>query len=403
MDKLKDTLAKIISIPFDPSDEETNRANVISGLITVGSLLTLAYLIPAIPSRGIFSIQVISGILMIGFLLFLRFAVLKSHSEKISLVMLITSWLFVTYILLFHENGLRAPAYSLIMAYQIIFAGVLHSRKAAIIVTVVTILTTTIVTIAELGGYYLTEPKIPDVRWVLIGQVIIFSGITFLIDRTLGNLRKSITLFRNESQERHHAELDVRHLHDDLEIAYETTLEGWSQALELRDKETEGHSQRVTALAIKLGQKCGLDEGEIKNIRYGALLHDIGKMGIPDNILNKQASLTPEERQIVEQHPQIAYDLLKKIEFLKDAIEIPYSHHERWDGSGYPQNIQGKNIPISARIFAIVDNWDALSTDRPYRKAWSNEKVVAYFREHTGKIFDPKVVDIFLDQVVPQG
>jgi HD-GYP domain-containing protein (c-di-GMP phosphodiesterase class II) len=403
MRKIKRNLENLISIPFDPSDEGSNRANVISGLIALGSIITLAYLIPAIPSRGLFSVQVIGGVLMIGFLLYLRFAVLRRHSEVITIVMLISSWLFVAYILLFLENGLRAPAYSLIMVYMIVFAGVLHSRKAANIVTVVTLLTSAAVAAGEMSGFYLTEPKIPDIRWVVIGQVIIFSGVTFLLNRTLGNLLKSIKLYRDESQVRHRAELDVRRLHEELEVAYETTLAGWAQALELRDKETEGHSQRVTGLCIKLGQVLGMSEVDIKNLRYGALLHDISKMGIPDEVLYKTGPLTPEERQIVERHPQIAHDLLMNIDFLKGSIGIPFSHHEHWDGSGYPQRLKGGNIPISARIFTIVDNWDALLNDRPYRKAWNKEKVVNYIREQRGKIFDPTVVDIFLDQVVPQS
>jgi putative nucleotidyltransferase with HDIG domain len=400
MFNLWDKLNSALATPFDPRDEETNRTNVISGLMNLGLLLLILYLIPAIPTRGVFSFQVISGMMMIGFVFFLRFAITKGHTGTISLFLLSATWLFVTVILLFYENGLRAPAYSIIMAYLIVFTGMLHSPKAAIILTAVTIITNLLVVIGELQGFYLTEPKIPDVRWALFGQIIFLSGITFLINRTLGNLKQSISLYRNESEERHLAELDVRRLNEKLEIAYETTLEGWSQALELRDKETEGHSRRVTELSMNLGRQMGLDESEIISIRYGALLHDIGKMGIPDKILRKNGSLTSRERQIVEQHPDIAYDLLKDIEFLKNAIEIPYSHHEKWDGKGYPQKLKGEKIPLYARIFAVVDYWDALSTDRPYRKAWPLEKVVSYIQEQAGKTFDPHIVKVFLNEVV---
>jgi len=199
------------------------------------------------------------------------------------------------------------------------------------------------------------------------------------------------------------AELYVRRLIDELETAYETTLEGWAQALELRDKETEGHSRRVTDLSMDLARHLGLDEDEIKYIYYGALLHDIGKMGIPDEILNKPGPLTPEEREIVQQHPTFAYEMLKKIKYLQPAISIPYSHHENWDGNGYPQGLKGEEIPLQARIFTIVDNWDALNSDRPYRKAWPREKVVRYLQEQSGKIFDPHLVEVFLNKVVPNS
>jgi putative nucleotidyltransferase with HDIG domain len=190
--------------------------------------------------------------------------------------------------------------------------------------------------------------------------------------------------------------VELRRLLTELESAYETTLEGWARALELRDKETEGHSRRVTNLATDIARKLGLSEEEIKQVYYGALLHDIGKMGIPDEILNKPGPLNPEERAVVDQHPVMAYDLLKDISYLGRAIEIPYSHHEHWDGTGYPQGLKGEDIPLSARIFAVVDYWDALTSDRPYRKAWTREKAKEYIQDQSGILFDPTIVDIFI-------
>ena len=182
----------------------------------------------------------------------------------------------------------------------------------------------------------------------------------------------------------------------ELAQAYDTTLEGWAKALELRDKETEGHSRRVTETTLIVARAMGFTEEELLHIRRGSILHDIGKMGIPDEILRKKGPLTKEERMTVEKHPNTALDLLKGISFLEKALEIPSCHHEKWDGSGYPCGLKGNEIPLTARIFAVVDVWDALSTDRPYREAWSRKRVVQYLIKESGKHFDPKVVEIFL-------
>lgn len=187
-----------------------------------------------------------------------------------------------------------------------------------------------------------------------------------------------------------------------LAEAYDTTLEGWAKALELRDKETEGHSRRVTETTVAVARTMGISEEVVEHIRRGALLHDIGKMGIPDDILRKEGLLTHEERAIVRKHPETAYDLLKEISFLKNALDIPYCHHEKWDGTGYPRELKGEEIPLAARIFAIVDVWDALSSDRPYREAWPKEKIKHYITNEAGKHFDPKVVGVFL-QMVEKG
>ena len=189
---------------------------------------------------------------------------------------------------------------------------------------------------------------------------------------------------------------------ESLVEAYERTLEGWAKALELRDKETEGHSRRVTETTLGVARAMNVDEEDLIHIRHGALLHDIGKMAIPDEILRKPGTLTEPERQVVMQHPQAAYELLVRIPHLKKALDIPYCHHEKWDGTGYPHGLKGDEIPLAARIFAVVDVWDALSYDRPYRKAWSKEKVSEYISAASGKHFDPKVVTMFL-QLLEQG
>lgn len=178
--------------------------------------------------------------------------------------------------------------------------------------------------------------------------------------------------------------------------AYDSTLEGWSKALELRDEETEGHTERVTQLVVQLAQEMEIAGEDLENIRRGAILHDIGKMAISDSILRKPGTLDPQERQIIEMHPQFAYEMLSEINYLRPALKIPYSHHERWDGTGYPQGLRGKQIPIEARIFAVVDVWDAMTSDRVYRKAIANQDVLQYIQEQSGHQFDPEVVTIFL-------
>ncbi len=198
--------------------------------------------------------------------------------------------------------------------------------------------------------------------------------------------------------------IDRLNLFDDLQIsninlskANNDVITGWSRALELRDLETQGHSARVEKLTMKIARKLGVMGKELNYIRQGALLHDIGKIGVPDSILLKPAKLTDEEWEIMKKHPAFAYEMLSPIEHLRPAIDIPYCHHEKWDGTGYPRGLKGEDIPLSARIFAVVDVWDALRSDRPYRKAWSDEKALDYIKEQPGKHFDPQVVAVLLD------
>ncbi|MEW5828045.1 MAG: HD domain-containing phosphohydrolase, partial [Chloroflexota bacterium] len=183
----------------------------------------------------------------------------------------------------------------------------------------------------------------------------------------------------------------------DLLNAYDRTLEGWSKALELKDRMTEGHSQRVTELVVRVGRAMGLDEAQIVHVRRGAILHDIGKMGIPDEILNKPGKLTEAEWKVVRRHPEYALQMLAPIEYLRPALDIPYCHHERWDGSGYPRGLKGQSIPLAARIFAVVDTWDAISFDRPYRKAFTPAEARQTLLDEKGTKLDPAVVDRFLE------
>src|SRR5437867_293426 len=185
----------------------------------------------------------------------------------------------------------------------------------------------------------------------------------------------------------------------DLTLAYDTTLEGWSRALDLRDKETEGHARRVMDLTVRLARAMGLREEEMAHLRRGALLHDIGNMGIPDSIFLKPGPFTDDEWFIMKKNPVNDFELLSPIAYLRPVLEIPYSHHEKWDGTGYPRGLRGEQIPKAARIFAVADVWDALRSDRPYRPAWPQERALNHIREQAGKHFDPVVVQVFLGMV----
>lgn len=188
-------------------------------------------------------------------------------------------------------------------------------------------------------------------------------------------------------------------LYEELQESYETTLEGWSRALDLRDRETEGHTLRVTDLTLRIATVMGFTREQLVHVRRGALLHDIGKMGVPDSILHKPGPLDEAEWEVMKHHPQIAYDLLQRIPYLHPALDIPLCHHEKWDGTGYPTGLKGEEIPLAARIFAVVDVYDALISDRPYRAAWSKEKTLDYIRREAGRHFDPFVVKTFLKEL----
>jgi PAS domain S-box-containing protein/putative nucleotidyltransferase with HDIG domain len=193
---------------------------------------------------------------------------------------------------------------------------------------------------------------------------------------------------------------DLQRSNTELALAYDATIEGWSRALDLRDKETEGHTQRVTSMTVRLARVYGLSDQELVQVRWGALLHDIGKMGVPDSILLKPGPLTDDEWILMKKHPTFAYELLSSVRYLHAALDIPFRHHEKWDGTGYPLGLKGEEIPIAARIFAVVDVWDALSYNRPYRDAWTRERVLDYIQSLSGSHFDPQVVKVSLESRV---
>jgi putative nucleotidyltransferase with HDIG domain len=192
---------------------------------------------------------------------------------------------------------------------------------------------------------------------------------------------------------------ELQQSNTELALAYDATIEGWSRALELRDREMEGHAQRVTKLTVRLARLMGMDEKQIVHVRRGALLHDIGKMGLPDNILFKPGPLAADELEIMQQHPVYAMEMLSTISYLRPALDIPVYHHEKWNGTGYPYALQEEQIPRAARIFAIADVYDALTSDRPYRHAWTHEEAISYIRSQAGQHFDPGSVRVALREI----
>jgi response regulator RpfG family c-di-GMP phosphodiesterase len=228
---------------------------------------------------------------------------------------------------------------------------------------------------------------------IAVAALSAVSFMTWVIARQLEDtLQKNTVLYT-----------DLQGFNLELRNAYETTLEGWSRALELRDRETEGHTQRVTELTLRVARAMAFTPEELVNIRRGALLHDIGKLGVPDYILHKPGPLDENEWNIMRQHPLFAYSMIHPIEYLRSALDVPCYHHEKWDGSGYPYGLKGTQIPLAARIFALADVYDALCSDRPYRAAWPRERVLEHIRKGSGSHFDPDVVDVFLREIQKHG
>lgn len=281
---------------------------------------------------------------------------------------------------LYDGDGIRDSG---ILAYPIfIMIGILFfGKRAAPYFSLATIASLMGIVYLEIHGYI--HPTIGTTKFdILLPIVVLLLAATAFIWIVVGNMERHLERVKESEAE--------------LRKNYDLTLESWAKVLEYRDKETEGHSRRLVELSARLGRALGLSAEEINHLRRGALLHDIGKLAIPDEILLKPGVLNDVERKTMEQHPEYAKQMLAQVAFLQPSIEVAYSHHERWDGLGYPQGLKGEAIPLSARIFAVIDQWDALTSDRPYRKAWTKENVIAYLQENAGKIYDPEIVKVFL-------
>ncbi len=274
-----------------------------------------------------------------------------------------------------HDSGILA--YPIFIMVGVLFFG----KRSMLYFSLAAIASLVGIVYLEIHGYI--HPTIGATRYdILLPIVVLLFLAPAFIWVVVGNLEKNLERVKESEAE--------------LRKNYDLTLSAWAKVLEYRDKETEGHSRRLVELSTQLAQVLGLSAERIDHLRRGALLHDIGKLAIPDDILLKPGALDDDERKIMQQHPMYAKQMLSQVVFLQPSIEVAYSHHERWDGLGYPEGLKGEEIPLPARIFALVDQWDALTSDRPYRKAWGREDVIAYFEDNTGKIYDPQIVHIFL-------
>ena len=281
---------------------------------------------------------------------------------------------------LFDGDGIRDSG---LLAYPIfIMVGVLFfGKRATPYFALAAIISLGAIVYLEILGF--VHPTIGPARFdILLPIVVLLLVAASFIWVVVGNMEKNLARVQESEAE--------------LKANYDQTLEAWAKVLEYRDRETEGHSRRLVDLSTRLAQELGLDSDAVANLQRGALLHDIGKMAIPDEILLKPGELNDAERKLLQQHPVYAKQMLSQITFLQPAVEVAYSHHERWDGLGYPEGLKGTEIPLPARIFTVVDQWDALRSDRPYRKAWERETVITYFQENSGKIYDPRIVKVFL-------
>lgn len=273
------------------------------------------------------------------------------------------------------DSGLLA--YPIFIMIGILFFG----KRTAPLFTLAAIGSLIALVYLEIHGY--VHPTIGATRFNILIPIIILLMVAATVTSVVaGNLDNNLERVKKSEGE--------------LRKNYDLTLAAWAKVLEYRDKETEGHSRRLVELSTRLAQALAMSEEEIVHLRRGALMHDIGKLAIPDNILLKPGALDDDERKVMEQHPIYAKQMLSQISFLQSSIDVVYSHHERWDGNGYPDGLKGEQIPLAARIFAVVDQWDALRSDRPYRKAWPIERVLAYLRDNAGILYDPRIVDVFL-------
>jgi putative nucleotidyltransferase with HDIG domain len=361
--------------------EKNQRARTLSAIIRIVLIASVTLGLLNIQFRTWDSVIALFG------LAFLCIPLLRLNSKgqlTLSALLLSGIVLMVINLNLFDGDGIHDSG---ILAYPIfIMIGVLFfGKRSAPYFSLAAIASLIGIVTLEIHGYI--HPTIGTTRFdILLPIVILLLAAAAFIWVVMENLEKHLQRVEESEAE--------------LRKNYDLTLGAWAKVLEYRDKETEGHSRRLVDLCAQLAQALGLTQEEIGDLRRGALLHDIGKLAIPDEILLKPGALNDAERRMMEQHPVYAKQMLSQVIFLQPSIDVAYSHHERWDGLGYPEGLKGKEIPLSARIFAVVDQWDALMSDRPYRKAWTREKVIAYLQENAGKIYDPEIVDVFLTIVL---
>lgn len=362
-----------LSVPYEKKQRKWT-LSIVNWTILAASLLLTLYNLRFDSTLSIISLSLLDVACIIGL-------ILNYRGYYIPAAILISVMVLVALTSNIYEgDGLFDPG---LAAYPIfvILGSMLFGKRSVLVFTLSSIIPLVFIGFLQSRGLIDVTVRAEDVS-NLIPMLIFVIASGLIVWVILTNAERNLLQIRNSEGE--------------LQKSYEMTLYGWAKALEYRDNETEGHSKRVVDLCHKLARALNCSEEEIQNIRRGAILHDIGKMGIPDSILLKPGPLDANEWDIMHQHTKFAKDMLEGIRFLQPAMDVIYSHHEHWDGKGYPEGLKGEDIPLAARIFAVVDNWDALSSDRPYRKAWPPEKVVDYIRQNAGTMFDPQVVKVFL-------
>jgi len=391
---MKISYLDVFSPPIFRDKEKTRKANHI---YFIGKFLLVMSIsiVPFLNTRGNIGLNIILFISFLGSAILPMWLAKRGKVNTAGILFIILFWSLINYSTI-ETGGVQAVGFGgnlLVMAMALMLINI----YAVFIVAGV----------SSAFGFYLaylqSNNNLPLLLDIPTNAFPAWVTQTFFLVMNASILYILINNLRRELKRAQFAEQNILILNDQLILAYDTTLEGWARALELKDKDTEGHTRRVTEMTLELGKKFAMSKEELTSIKYGAQLHDIGKMGIPDEVLNKPGKLTPSERKLIETHPDIAFQLLKSIEYLGDAIDIPYCHHEKWDGTGYPSGMKGEEIPFSARIFSVVDVWDALRSDRPYRKAWGSEKSLNYIKEQKGHHFDPQVVDQFFKMILDES
>jgi HD-GYP domain-containing protein (c-di-GMP phosphodiesterase class II) len=362
------------------SSEQEQRARILGVILWIALIVALAL--------GYFDIQFQTWVSVIALfsmaVLCIPILVLNAGGHfRLAASLLSLVVLVVITVNLYDGNGVRDPG---LLAYPIfIMVGTLmFGKRASPFFALAAIGSLVLIVYLEFFKYI--HPHIgPTTFGILIPMGTLLLAATLIIWVIVDNIEKSLSIAKASEAE--------------LRLNYDITLEAWAKVLEYRDRETEGHSRRLVDLSTRLGRALGLTEEQITELRRGAIIHDIGKLAIPDEILLKPSPLDETEKLLIERHPVIAKQMLSTIPFLQASIPVVYSHHERWDGKGYPEGLKGEEIPLLARIFAVVDTWDALRSDRVYRPAWSKEKTVSYLKENSGVKYDSHIVQVFLEFV----
>lgn len=374
--QISSSYAKIVNTPA-----------IVKSLILISVLSSLIISIAYWIGNGIQETSI--SLLVLAFVsLLLLFLQSRGYYQASALIL----YLVVSFILTFNISIGHGIFDEAMLAYPllIVFAGLVFGKRAGVIVTGITVFQLVLISILAQAGH--VQPFGGAVQMLVeetITTLIILVATGFLVWVV-------IDIVENAVEKIVQSEVD-------LEIAYEETLSAWAKALELRKREAPGHSMRVTSLASQLAEKLKMDSNEIKQVRQGALLHDIGKMGIPESILLKPESLEPDEQELYIKHTAMASEIIRDIDYLEGALEIISHHHERYDGNGYPQKLNGDEIPLKAQVFSIIDCWDMLRTDRPNRAAWSDAKTLDYIKEQSGKKFHPEIVTAFMQMIDEVG